>query len=453
MRSAKADGHRLQWRWVMVAVAIMASALALAACGSDDKADSGTSAGSSGASGDSSSGSSSGSGTSTPAVKKPTGEPIKAMTIAAVNWNGPAYPNILETAKLYEKWINDRGGIKGRPLKVTVCDEQGDPNRLATCGRNAASEKDIAVVGSFTLTGDRIVPVLEKEKISWFGVCCPLVPAETGNPITFAFGSGQAGVAAYAVKAAEMGCKKPTLVVQDTAAKTYFKTTIETALKGSGVPLNEFVAIPVAAQDYSPQVAQATGKGTDCIIGVFSENAWSSFLAAYQQSGSTAKLIGPQGNLDEKVAKDFPKLVEGDIVVATYPNISDPAFQDYRDAIEQYKPPTEGIDYNSLGGLGTWTAYIGFQKVVESIEGEITNESFLAAANKMSNLDTGGKLPVLDLTKPWGPTAPEGSEKLYNRSATYLVFDDKGKLHPEDPPGFHDMTDAVLGKYDYSAAK
>jgi ABC-type branched-subunit amino acid transport system substrate-binding protein len=375
------------------------------------------------------------------------------MTIAAVNYNGPTYPNILETAKLYGKWINDRGGIAGHPVEVEVCDEQGDPNRLATCGRDAAAHKDVAVVGSYTVTGDRIVPVLEKEKISWFGVCCPGLPSETGNPITFTFGSGQAGVAGYAVKAVQMGCKKPTLVVQDTTAKTFFKQSTETALKGSGVKLNGFVAIPVAAQDYSPQVAQATGNGTDCIIGVFSENAWSSFLAAYQQSGSDARLIGPQGNLDEKVAKDFQGILEGDVVVATYPNITDPAFADYREALAQYKPPTEGIDYNSLGGLGTWTAYLGFAKVVETIKGPITNESFLAAANKMSHLDLGGKLPVLDLTKPWGPTAPEGSEKLYNRSVTYLVFDDKGKLHPEDPPGFHDMTDAVLGKYDYSAAK
>jgi ABC-type branched-subunit amino acid transport system substrate-binding protein len=433
-----------------VAVAILASALALAACGSD-KNDSGSS-GSTGSTSTGGSGSSTGSA-GTPAAKKPTGTPIKVMTIAAVDWNGPAYPNILETAKLYGKWINDRGGIKGHPVEVEVCDEQGDPNRLATCGRNAAAHHDVAVVGSYTITGDRIVPILQNEKISWFGVCCPGLPAETGNPITFTFGSGQASVAAYAVKAVQLGCKKPSLVVQDTTAKTYFKATTETALKGSGVKLNGFVAIPVAAQDYSPQVAQATGNGTDCIIGVFSENAWSSFLAAFQQSGSNAKLIGPQGNLDEKVAKDFPALVKGDIVVAIYPNITDPAFADYRAALAQYKPPTNGIDYNSLGGLGTWTAYIGFQKVVETIKGPITNESFLAAANKMSHLDLGGKLPVLDLTKPWGPTAPEGSEKLYNRSVTYLVFDDKGKLHPENPPGFHDMTDAVLGKYDYAANK
>jgi hypothetical protein len=59
-------------------------------------------------------------------------------------------------------------------------------------------------------------------------VCCPLVPAETGSPITFTFGAGQAGVAAYGVKAVELGCKKPTLVVQDIPAKTYFKTTVET---------------------------------------------------------------------------------------------------------------------------------------------------------------------------------------------------------------------------------
>jgi ABC-type branched-subunit amino acid transport system substrate-binding protein len=441
MRATWGADRLHRWRLAAVLIAILASAAVIAACGGGD--DNSNASGAAGATSTATSG-------STPAAKKPTGTPIKTMTIASVNYNGPTYPNILETAKLYAKYINDRGGIAGHPLEVTVCDEQGDPNQLLTCGRRAAAEGAVAVVGSFTLTGERIVPLLEKENISWFGVCCPLVPAETNNPITFSFGPGAAVIGAYAPVAVKAGCKKIALVVIDTTAKTYFKDIVETSLKGSGQKLATFVTIPPTSQDYAPQVAQATSNGVDCIVGIFSENQWATFLPAFKQTGSTAKLIGPQGNLDEKIAKDFPDVVKDDIVVANYPNITDPAFKDYREAIEQYKPPTEGIDYNSLGGLGTWTAYVGFKQVVESIDGPINHDTFLEAANKMTNLDTGGKIPVLDLSKPWGPDAPLEADRLFTRSVTYLTFDDKAKLQPYQGGGFQDMTDYLYGKGDYS---
>src|SRR4051794_24727139 len=132
MGGARAAGRRW-WRLGVALCAIAASSFAIAACGGDDNGGSSSSSGGSGAEATS---------TSTPAAgPKLTKAPIKTMTIAAVNWNGPAYPNILATAKLYAQYINDRGGIQGHPLQVITCDEQGDPNQLAACGRRAVSEK------------------------------------------------------------------------------------------------------------------------------------------------------------------------------------------------------------------------------------------------------------------------------------------------------------------------
>jgi ABC-type branched-subunit amino acid transport system substrate-binding protein len=424
---------------MLAACAMLVAAFAIAACGGDD--DKG-SAGSSGAT-------SSGTAAATPA-KGPalTKSPIKTMTIAAVNWNGPAYPNILAAAKLYESYINDRGGIDGHPLKVITCDEQGDPNQLAACGRRAVSEKVVAIPGSFTLTGDRIVPILEKAKISWFGICCPVYPSEQNSPITFSFGASQAATAAYVSKAKDEGCKTPSLILSTGPTNSLTKGIVDRLIKSEGgMTLKNYVTIPVAAQDYSPQVAQATN-GSDCLIGIFSENQWASWLPAFKQSGSKAKLIGPQGNLDEKVAKDFPDLVKGSIVIGEYPNISDPAFKDYRDAIAQYKPDPS-LDYNSLGGLGTWTAYAAFTEVVKTIKGEVTNESFLDAANHMTNLDTGGKVAPMNLSKPWGKDAPPGMERSFTTSVTFLRFGDNGKLETDPPGGFQDMKEkflASLGK-------
>ena len=47
----------------------------------------------------------------------PSGDPIKVMTVAPVNTNLPPYPNIPAAAEIYVQYINDRGGIQGRPLR------------------------------------------------------------------------------------------------------------------------------------------------------------------------------------------------------------------------------------------------------------------------------------------------------------------------------------------------
>jgi hypothetical protein len=317
-----------------------------------------------------------------------------------------------------------------------VCDEQGDPNQLATCGRDAVAHHDVAVIGSFTLTGDRIVPILQNADTSWFGICCVVSPAEENSPITFDFGPQAISGAAYAVKAKQLGCKDPSVVALDTPGKNVFFDAQKRILATEGIKIGPTVAVPVASQDYAPQVAEATSGGVDCIIGGLTENAWASFLPAFAQSGSKAKLIGAQGNLDHKVAKNFGPVVNGSIVIGYYPDLSSPVFGDYRAAIAQYHPdPAQ--DYNSLGGLGTWTAYVGFTNIVKKMTGPITNDTFLKAARSTTHLDTGGKLPVLDLAKPWAKQ-PFGYKRIFNTKVAYDVIDGKGVLHVEQP-GFFDI--------------
>ena len=116
------------------------------------------------------------------------------------------------------------------------------------------------------------------------------------------------------------------------------------------IPANaKFVKLPLAAQDYSAQVAQATD-GTDCIYGGIADSNWAAFLPAFKSAGATQRLYGLQGNLNGKIAEAFPKETEGGIVVNSYPNIAGDDVDDYRAALEKYKAPD--LDWNSLAGLG-----------------------------------------------------------------------------------------------------
>ena len=370
-----------------------------------------------------------------------TGEPIKLMTVTTLNAAGPTYQNIANTAKAYETYINARGGIAGRPLEVIVCDEQFDPAVAATCARQAVEEEVVAVVGSFTFFAESIVPVIEKSSISWFGPCCPITPSELTSKYSFPIGN-QPMYAVGAIKhAIEVDkCEKLNAVIID--GGQVFIPPMENAMKAYGKKFGEIVIISGVAQDYSAEVAKATA-GVDCVATVISETPYITWNTAWTQSGTTARQYGPQGNLNEVSAKGNEESTDGDVIAGMYPDISTDAWSEFRIALDEAGLDTTTVDYNSLGGMGTWAAYVGFKMIAETISGEITATSFFEAASNTSSLDLGGMVPVLDFTKEW-TDGLAGYNRLFNRNVIYSVLE-KGKVKPLTTD-FVDVSDLAMGK-------
>jgi ABC-type branched-subunit amino acid transport system substrate-binding protein len=393
--------------------------------------------------GSSSAGGSSAGGSGAPTSAAVSGDPIKVMTIAAVNYNGPSYANINTTAKLAGQWFNSHGGINGRPIQVTTCDEQGDPNKLANCGRQAVADKDVAVIGSFTLNADAIMPILTAANISWFGICCAVAASELTSSNVQQIGSGLSLIVGDAVKAYQDGCKKIALVTGDAGALTTFTVNLVKAALKSVNASDSFVKtvlVPLTAQDYSSQEAQAT-TGTDCILGNLGETTWPPFLTAMNSSGAKQRLYGAQGNLDGKVAKAFPGVTQGGVVAGSYSDISLPAWDDYRAAIKAYKAPTDE-DYNSLGGLGTWAAYEVFKDLVSKMTGTVDAASFLAVAQK-ATVSFPGIAANVDFAVPFTGLGPTFKNAV-NRNVTFDTIDN-GVLKPFQDGKFYDMTNAMIG--------
>jgi len=407
----RAAARRSFWPQLVLA-ALIACALALAACGGDDeKADT------AGAGADTSA--------TTETAKAPEGEPIIAYTFADVNTQGPQYPNIQETSRIYGEWVNANGGIKGRPLEVKFCDLKGTPTDATACARKAVADKAVAVVGSFSFTGDAIVPVLDKADTSYFGNCCSLSAAELTTESVFPMGNQPLYGVGLVKRAAEDGCKNINGVIIEGAEA--FKPLLDAAAKGSNVKINKYVTLPATARDYSPQVAQATD-GADCLVMIVSETPYIAWMPAFAQSGAEARMYGPQGNLNEKVAKGFEEQTEGDVAGGMYPDLSLPAWDNFRKAIEDYKADPEQ-DYNSLGGMGTWAAYEGFKQIIEGMSGDVTNATFLEAA-KTAKIDLPGMVPPLDFAKPWNKDGgPAGFDRLFHRCVVFSKLEG-GKLKP-----------------------
>jgi hypothetical protein len=358
------------------------------------------------------------------------------MTIADVNTQGPAYPNILETAKLFEQWTNSHGGIGGHPLQVTTCDAKGTPDGATACARTAVSNNAVAVVGSFTFTGDDILPILEAGHTAYWGLCCALSPKEYTSANSFQLGSALYAVGA-AVRANQDGCKNTSLVLIHGAEA--LEPLLNNAMKAFGKKFTKTIILPSTAQDYSPQVAQATS-GTDCIATIFGEVPFKAWMPAFAQSGAHQRMYGAQGNLDELVAKGFVQQTNGDVIGGSYPDISLPQWKDYRDAIATYHAPS--LSYNSLAGLGAWAGYLAFKQVVEGMKGPITNATFLAAASK-AKINLPGIVPPIDYSKPW-TAGPPGYQRVFNQGVTFQKLDN-GKVVPLTT-NFTDVANPTIGK-------
>jgi ABC-type branched-subunit amino acid transport system substrate-binding protein len=416
-----------RWRWSYLAiVALVAVALFAAACGSSN---------------DNKSGANTGAGSSTQAAKKPTGTPIVAYTFADVNTQGPQYKNIAETARVYGDYINAKGGIKGHPLDVKFCDMKGTPTDATACARKAVADKAVAVVGSFSFTGDAIVPTLSKGSVAYWGNCCAISASEYTSKDSFPMGNQPLYSAGLIKRAQQDGCKKTSAVIIQGAEA--FKPLMQNAAKATGLTISKYISLPATARDYSPQVAQATGGGTDCIVMIVSETPYIAWMNAFDQSGSKARMYGPQGNLNEKVAKGHEQSTNGDVISGMYPDISLPAWNDYRASLDKYGAD-KAQDYNSLGGMGTWAAYEGFRQVVESIPGAITSASFLKAANT-AKINLPGMVPPEDFSKTWDKDGgPKGYDRLVHRCVVFSKLEN-GKLKPLTTK-FEDVSKLAGGK-------
>lgn len=76
------------------------------------------------------------------------GDPIRVTTIASLS--GPLATNADDVSVATDvtvRAINEECAL-GRPLEVVVCDDRGDPNGSTECGRTAADDGSLALIGS-----------------------------------------------------------------------------------------------------------------------------------------------------------------------------------------------------------------------------------------------------------------------------------------------------------------
>lgn len=221
------------------------------------------------------------------------GDPIRIATIASFESQQFSVPQVRTAVEVAVQAINDAGGIGGRTIEPSFCNDRFDPNEAAICAREAVSEGVVAVVGGTTPNASTILPILEEAGIPWLAGSGTAGPVELRSPVSYPINAGAPGMSIGAgTKAVSLGGPKVVIVSGENE-----NSQVNGELAARGVEVaggtSTTVVVPVNAPDYSAQVAAALAEQPDAVsVSVTPEDAVR-VVQALRQQGFQGVITSP----------------------------------------------------------------------------------------------------------------------------------------------------------------
>jgi branched-chain amino acid transport system substrate-binding protein len=392
---------------VIAVAAALAACAAAAGCGSDSNSSS------TAASGQSASGG---------------GPPIKLMIIDALDSPLPVgiAPEAAAAARAKVNAINAAGGIKGRKLELTVCNDQADTNKAAACARQAVSSGVVAIVGSPGPETAAAYPILEQAGIASIGPT-PTTPAIGNSPVSTCFTTAVAGeFVAMPTLLKQQGSQVHSVIYPGDygAASTLLKTTFTLGVKKAGSKLGALSTYAASQTQFGASVAKALGNGTDGVAAFAPGATQGPLMASIISQNPKVKIVMPASSFLPSVAKYLGDKINGIYVVGEGMPATSKAqgIAMFNADMDKHEPKATRNDL----AIDAWTSVWVFQKLAEKAK-TIDRPSILQATKAIRGLDVGGIYPPLDRSTPF--TGLPGDTCVANPTVVLQVVKD-GKLVP-----------------------
>ena len=173
--------------------------------------------------------------------------------------------------------------VLGRPIKVDLCDDKGDPNAAEQCGLEAKSNGSLALFGSSGTFTNGTTAAQLPGIFTAGGTLFDLT-----NPDSFSSSSGLTLVLGGSGVAAGLHIKENLLVVVDTSAAETFAADAQKVAQGVGVKV-QTLFVPPTTTDFAPVAAQV-GQANPKSIGIILTDPVP-FLNALAANGITPKKV------------------------------------------------------------------------------------------------------------------------------------------------------------------
>jgi ABC-type branched-subunit amino acid transport system substrate-binding protein len=370
--------------WIVLSVV---TALALTACGSSNKSSSATTAGSSASTASSSA------STAKPAsaaCQSPGGSPIKLVTFYQAKTGLAPDATLPDGAAAAVKEVNCAGGINGRPLSWSTCDDLGSNTQARTCATNAINDGVIAAVGTVTTEANIYLPLFAQAGLPNIGAYANAAQDFTSTA-SFPIAAGPSNSPAAVTNAlVREGAKKISLAY--IAGSSTLVASANAGLKPYGMSLVGSVAIPANAPDMAPYVASAEAHGADGVEIFTLATDIINFVREMRSEGSTLK-IGVVTNNYPQVFQELGSQANGIVDQNDYYPNNQTQIGAVQREVAAFQSAGTMAGINDPYAWNSYAAVMVFTAVAKKLP-DVTRATVTAALSQTSNLDIGLVSPL-----------------------------------------------------------
>lgn len=228
-----------------------------------------------------------------PAARAQAGDFVVGVTAAMTGPAAATYAPVIEAMRAYVNHLNGRGGVDGRPIRLVVLDDSGEPSKAAANAKRLTTQDNAVLLlnSSLSSTYAPVVGEARRARIPlWFaGSACPkeTYPPQP-DPLQFcstAFGAGyDSRMALGFIKDA---AKAPVRLGFSAMAIPLSRTEIDYAegeAKTLGMTTTEKQVIPPPTADYTPFATKIKEQGANWVY------AWAPWVTQIRTLDSLRKL-------------------------------------------------------------------------------------------------------------------------------------------------------------------
>jgi ABC-type branched-subunit amino acid transport system substrate-binding protein len=332
------------------------------------------------------------------------GAPLKMMIEGS--FSGPilAFPESETGAKAAIARINAAGGVNGRQIVTVTCDDQGNPNQAAVCGRQAVADKVVAVVGGPSLNDNSFMPALEKAHIPYIA-STDILPIDHTSPISFPIESAvvdYSGQGKLLADATGTSCQNAALIAINQPGTDLAEKTITAGYKKAGGTTIDTYLFPPTTTDFTSFAATALSHGAKCIAFISAgAQQTAQFMTVIKKAGKGTPLTINASIVDDTALTpiNFPA---GQLTVNGSYYLPGPGTK--IPALDQVVADVKGMGASGQAAIvdaKTINSYQGVLMFAQAAKGltDVTGASVLSSLNKLESINT-GLTPAFNLASP-----------------------------------------------------
>lgn len=201
--------------------------------------------------------------------------------------------------------INEAGGINGRPLRLDIQDDAGDPTTGVGLVDRFVQNGAVAIVGTYNspvvLAQSEAVARAEIPQLA-FAISSAIT--QQNNPWVFQTGPTDAGqIEGIVARLRDQGFSRPALLTDTTAFGSTAKPVIESELTEAGLAPVLSDTFATDASDLSAVLLKAKNSGADVVIAWTVGPPYATLATGAQQVDLGLPIIGTASAVDPAVAR------------------------------------------------------------------------------------------------------------------------------------------------------